>query len=241
MSRRRIHVPRDRIAGGRARLDPAAWHYLRDVLRLEPGAPLEVFDGEGGIHEAEVPAAGEPLLLGPRRPAAPPGAALWLAFAPPRGDRADWVVQKATELGALRLLPFESGRSVVRLAGPRGAARAERWRRIAVEAARQCGRADVPAVDAPATLLEALARAPAGFRRVVLFEGGGEPFERGLDRSAPGHLLAVGPEGGFTAGEMSAASAAGARVVSLGPRILRAETAALAAVALAQHLLGDLG
>jgi 16S rRNA U1498 N3-methylase RsmE len=108
MSRRRIHVPRGRISGGRARLEPAEWHYLRAVLRLAPGAPLEVFDGEGGVHQAEVPPEGEPLLLGPRRPADPTGAALWLAFAPPRGDRADWVVQKATELGVRRLLP-ESG------------------------------------------------------------------------------------------------------------------------------------
>jgi 16S rRNA (uracil1498-N3)-methyltransferase len=99
----------------------------------------------------------------------------------------------------------------------------------------------VPAVDAPTTLSEALALAPPDFRRLILFEGGGEPFERGLDRSAAGHLLAVGPEGGFTAGEVSAAAAAGARVISLGPRILRAETAALAAVTLVQHLLGDLG
>jgi 16S rRNA (uracil1498-N3)-methyltransferase len=239
--RRRIHVARGRIAGGRARLEPAEWHYLRGVLRLAPGAPLEVFDGEGGVHEAEVPREGEPLLLGPGRRADPPRATIWLAFAPPRGDRADWVVQKATELGAVRLVPFEAERSVVRLAGARAEARARRWRRIAAEAARQCGRADVPTVDAPTTFPGALALAPAAFRRLVLFEGGGEPFELGLDRSAPGHLLAVGPEGGFAAGEVSAAAAAGGRVVSLGPRILRAETAALAAVALAQHLLGDLG
>jgi len=238
---RRLHVPRARIAGGRARLEPAEWHYLRHVLRLPPGAPLEVLDGEGGLHDAALPASGEELALGPRRPVPPPRAAVWLAFAPPRADRSDLVVQKAVELGVARLLPFEAARSVVRLDPKRGAARAERWRRIAADAARQCGRADVPRVDAPASLAAALAAAPAGFRIVACFEGGGEPFAGALDPGAAGHLAVVGPEGGLTAGEVAACVAAGARVVTLGPRVLRAETAALAAVTLLQHRLGDLG
>lgn len=238
---RRIHVPRARIAGGRARLEPDEWHYLRHVLRLAPGAPLEVFDGEGGEHQALLPAEGEELELGPRRARAAPRALLWLAFAPPRGDRADLVVQKAVELGVARLLPFEAARSVVRLDAERGASRAARWSRIAAEAARQCGRADVPEVEAPAPLLRALASAPPGFRRLLCYEGGGEPLAGALDPAAPGHLVVVGPEGGFEPGEVEAAAAGGACPVSLGPRILRAETAALAVLAILQHRLGDLG
>jgi len=238
---RRIHVPRARIAGGRARLEPAEWHYLRHVLRLAPGAALEVFDGEGGAHQALLPAEGEELELGPRRVRVAPRALLWLAFAPPRGDRADLVVQKAVELGAARLLPFEAARSVVRLDAERGQARAARWGRIAAEAARQCGRADVPEVDAPATLARVLLAPPPAFRRLLCFEGGGEPLAAALDLAAPGHLVVIGPEGGFAPDEVAAAAAAGARPVSLGPRILRAETAALAVLAILQHRLGDLG
>jgi len=238
---RRLHVPRSRIQGGRARLTPAEWHYLRGVLRLSAGARLEVFDGEGGTHAAELPAAGEELALGPRRAQEPPRAVIWLAFAPPRGDRADLVVQKAAELGAARLLPFEAARSVVRLDAERGAARAARWSRIAAEAARQCGRADVPAVEPPGTLAGALAAAPAGFRSLACWEGGGEPLAGALDPAAAGHLVLIGPEGGLAPEEVLACAAAGARLVTLGPRILRAETAALAALAVLQHRLGDLG
>jgi 16S rRNA (uracil1498-N3)-methyltransferase len=238
---RRLHVPRSRIAGGRARLEPAEWHYLRRVLRLQPGAPLEILDGEGGVHDASLPAEDREIDLAPRREVPPPRATVWLAFAPPRGDRADLVVEKAVELGVSRILPFHAVRSVVRLDPRRGAARAERWRRIASAAARQSGRADVPGVDEPAPLAAALAAAPEGFRRVVFYEGGGEPLAVALDPAAPGHLAVVGPEGGFALEEVAACAAAGARVATLGPRVLRAETAAIAAVALLQHRLGDLG
>jgi len=157
--RRRIHVPRERIAGGLARLGPEEWHYLREVLRLSPGAPLEIFDGEGGLHDATLPAADGAVELGPRRQAPAPAGIVWLAFAPPRGDRADFLVEKAVELGVARLLPFEASRSVVRLRGERRPARALRWRRIAAAAARQCGRADVPGVEEPSDLARALVAA----------------------------------------------------------------------------------
>lgn len=234
-------MARARIAGGRARLGPEEWHYLRHVLRLAAGAPLRVFDGEGGEYPAALPAEGEELVLGPRSQLAPPAAAVWLAFAPARGDRADLVVEKAVELGVSRLAPFESARSVVKLDRERGAARAARWRRIAAEAARQCGRAEVPAVDEPVPLAVALGLGPPGACRLLFYEGGGEPLRELLDSAAPVHLALTGPEGGFTPEEVGAALAAGVRLATLGPRILRAETAGLAAVALLQHRLGDLG
>lgn len=238
---RRIHVPSIRIAAGTARLEPAEWHYLRHVLRLPAVEQIQIFDGEGGVYEASLPAQDGPVALGPRGEVPPPGALVWLAFAPPRGDRADLVVQKAVELGVKRLIPFEAARSVVRLSAERGASRAGRWQRIAAEAARQCGRADVPEVDEPMPLPRALALAPPGFRSVLFYEGGGEPVAQALDPAAPGHLLLVGPEGGFEEAEVEAARGAGARLATLGPRRLRAETAALAAAALVQHRLGDLG
>ncbi len=238
MTRRRLHVPRERIEGRVARPDAASLHYLAGVLRLEPGAALEVFDGEGSAWDATL--EGSELRLGERRPAPPPGAVVWLAFALPRGEKADWIVQKATELGVSRLVPWQAERSVVRLDAPRAAGRARRWERIAAEAARQCGRSDVPAVAEPASLAAAL-EAPLGFVRVAFHAGAGAPLASLVRPGAPGFLAVIGPEGGLTESEVEACRAAGATLAALGPRVLRTETAAVAAAALLQHLAGDLG
>jgi 16S rRNA (uracil1498-N3)-methyltransferase len=238
VTRRRLHVPPDRIEGGVARPDASALHYLEDVLRLEPGARVEVFDGEGSAWDAT--RSGGELRLGERRPAPPPGVAVWLAFALPRGEKGEWIVQKATELGASRLVPWEAERSVVRLDPGRAAERARRWGRIAAEAARQCGRSDVPEVAIPGTLAAAL-EAPEGFVRVAFHAGAGEPLAGLVRPGAAGYLAVVGPEGGLTDREVEACRAAGCALASLGPRVLRAETAAVAAAALLQHLAGDLG
>lgn len=240
MARRRVHLPPERIGVGRAALTEPARHYLRDVLRLSPGDAVELFDGHGAAWEARVGPGFEALLLGARREAAPGGPALHLLFALAKGEKSELVVQKATELGVARLAPWAAERSVVRLDAARGAERAERWRRIAEEAARQCGRADVPEVAAPAPLLAALAAVPDGFRVVVLHGEGGAPLGGlGLE-GAPGVAAVVGPEGGLTPGELEACRAAGALRATLGPRTLRAETAAIAVVALLQGLVGDL-
>ncbi len=242
---RRLFVPRSRLeaAGGRLPLSPSEDHYLAGVLRLAAGAELEVFDGEGGVHDARLEgSAGGALLLavGPRRQRDRPGSPLQLLFALARMERCELVVQKATELGVARLTPFVAARSVVRLEGSRGAARLLRWERIAAEAARQSGRSDVPALDEPRSFSESLAALPPGTRLVVPYEGGGEPLVKLLDPAAPSHALAVGPEGGFTEGEIASALAAGARLATLGPRVLRCETAAIVATALAQQVLGEL-
>jgi 16S rRNA (uracil1498-N3)-methyltransferase len=236
VSARRVFLPPERIASGRADLTPEAIHYLRDVLRLAPGAELELFDGAGGSWPARVETGFAGLTLGDRR-AARPALPLWLLPALAKGEKMDLVVQKATELGATHLAPFAAERSVVRLEPERAAARATRWRRIAAEAARQCGRADVPEVRAPDRLPEALAAVPADHARFVFHPGG--------DRLPPdlrpaGVAAIVGPEGGLTDAEVEACEAAGARRVALGPRVLRAETAAVVATALLQACYGDM-
>ena len=149
------------------------------------------------------------------------------------------MVQKATELGASRLVPFAAERSVVQLDGEKAAERAERWRRIAAEAARQCGRTDLPEVAVPGPLAVALAAVPPGFRTVVLHGGGAPLGQLGLEGAA-GVAAVIGPEGGLTEGELSACRSAGALLGGLGPRTLRAETAAIAVVALLQGLVGDI-
>jgi 16S rRNA (uracil1498-N3)-methyltransferase len=233
---RRLFLPPERIADGRAALTAEASHYLRDVLRLAPGAEVELFDGAGGAYPATVEEGFAGLRLGPRREARP-SLALWLLFALAKGEKMDLVVQKATELGATRLCPFGAERSVVRLDQERGQARTVRWRRIATEAARQCGRADVPEVAEPVPLATALAAVPAGFARFV-FHPGGEPLVAGAE--VAGAAAVVGPEGGLSPAEVEACEVAGARRVSLGPRVLRAETAAVVAAALLQARFGDL-
>lgn len=238
MTRRRLHVPPDRIEGAVARPDAASLHYMADVLRLPPGAPLEVFDGAGSAWDASF--TGSELRLGERRPAPRPGATVWLAFALARGEKGDWIVQKGTELGVSRLVPWQAERSVVRLDPDRAAERARRWRRIAEEAARQCGRAEVPEVALPGTLAAAL-DAPGGFVRIAFHAGAGAPLASLVRPGTPGTLAVVGPEGGLTEREVEACVAAGCGLATLGPRVLRAETAAVVAAALLQHLAGDLG
>ena len=196
---RRLFVPRPRLSGDRAALEANEVHYLRDVLRLAPGALIEVFDGEGGTREGRLAAADDGRLLlelGTRRDAPAPAARVHLAFALARGDRPDLVVQKATEVGAARLLPFEAERSVVHLDRERGAERARRWQRIAAEAARQCGRADVPEVASPAPLAQVLAEAPPGLPDAAPLRGRRRAAGAGGGRSAAGHLSSSGRRAG---------------------------------------------
>jgi 16S rRNA (uracil1498-N3)-methyltransferase len=129
---------------------------------------------------------------------------------------------------------------VVRLEPDRAEERARRWRRIAGEAARQSGRSDVPEVAVPGTLSGSL-QAPAGFERIVFHAGAGAPLAEAVRPGAAGFLAVLGPEGGLTDREVRACLDGGCRLASLGPRVLRAETAAVAAAALIQHLAGDLG
>lgn len=238
MTLRRVHLAPERIDGARGFLGPEARRYLADVLRLSPGDRVEVFDGRGGRYDAAIEAGFESVALGPREEAARAPVELALVVALAKGEKMDLVVQKATELGVARILPFAAERSVVRLEPQKGEERAARWRRIAGEASRQCGRADVPEVRPPAELAAALGALAPG-ARLVLFHPGGGPLSR---LAGPVESLAavVGPEGGLTDAEVSACEAVGALRASLGPRILRAETAAIVALALLQARHGDL-
>lgn len=160
---------------------------------------------------------------------------LTVAVALLKADKLDWVIEKATELGATRLQPFASAHS---LAQP-SAGRQARWQQIARSAAKQCGRSLVPDIAAPCALTAVVAL-PAAARLLLAEHGETVPLAAiALDRPAS-LLLVIGPEGGFDNAEIAAAANAGFRPVGLGPRILRAETAAIAAVALCQSRWGDL-
>jgi 16S rRNA (uracil1498-N3)-methyltransferase len=241
LSRRRLFVPPDRMRATPITVTGEEHHHLARVLRARPGDAVTLFDGAGAELEARVVRVGRAETeLAPRpggRPeAAPAGAPLVLLTAVPRGGRMDFLVQKCSELGVSRIVPIIAARSVGR---PEPGRRA-RWEKIAREAARQCGRADVPVVDAPATLAAALAAPELPERRLVLSPSPAGRSLRALLPDPAATALLVGPEGGLAAGESEAAAAAGFVPVSLGSRILRVETAAIVAVALAAEASGAL-
>jgi len=239
----RFHVP-GALPGARLALPEHSAHHAREVLRLRSGASVRVFDGAGGEFEAQLDEVTRRAVFARLGAAVAPRAEsplrLVLAVSPLKGDRMELVVQKATELGVAGIWPVVTFRTDAAARPALQGSRGERWERVASGAAEQCGRAVVPEVAPTVTLEELLAREFDG-RRVVLLETPGHAplASLAVDRSRP-LLLLVGPAGGFAPGEAEALGAAGFTATSLGPRILRAETAALAAVAIAQAMWGDL-
>jgi len=247
---RRLFVPRDQWVGSRAVVHGDAHRHLTRVLRARPGDPLTLFDGQGGEVDAVIETTERDrttLSLGaPRAVALAAGARIVLLQGLARGERMDWIIQKTTELGVAKIVPVAAERSVARLSAAESPARRARWQKIASEAARQCGRADVPEVGAPVALAGALEDSRAGLAAAggagfALWEGSrGRPLRVALAAAPRVVALLVGPEGGFTDDEVAAAEAAGFQVAGLGTRILRVETAAIVAVALAQAAAGGL-
>ena len=219
--------------GERVALPPAQAHYLLGVMRMGPGDALAVFDGRSGEHAATLAEAGRrsaTLLVGPRtRPLRPPPD-LWLLFAPIKKARTDFIVEKAAELGAARICPVRTERTQSERV------RLDRLRAHAVEAAEQCGGTFVPEVAEMAPLCALLdAWDPA--RALVFCDEALAGEGARMEAPAPAALL-IGPEGGFSDAERVRLGAV-AQAVSLGPRVLRADTAAVAALALWQASWGD--
>lgn len=240
----RLYIPGERLAGAQLTITGPEHRHLGRVLRARPGDPVTLFDGAGGEVEARVLRVGRAeteLALGARRASVVPIAPITLLTAIPRGALMDFLVQKTAELGVSRLIPIVTARSVARPDAEAG--RRTRWEKIAREAARQCGRADVPAVEAPLPLAAALAAPDLPARRLALFEGEqGRSLRSELSGGpATATALLVGPEGGFAAAEIEAARGVGFVPVGLGRRILRVETAAIVAVALVADASGALG
>ncbi len=242
----RVFVRPEAVQGERVRFDAAEAHHLRRVLRLRAGALVEATDGAGQVYRVRLtalePGGGWGAIEAAIRPAAESPCAITLAQAALKGDRMRWLVQKATELGVARIVPLASARAV-RRPGPADPPAGERWRRIAREAVKQCGRVVVPVVDPPRPFAAALAEAPQHDAAWLFAPEGGEPLATVAPAAGrPARmLLLVGPEGGFAPEEVGQAREAGLRLVSLGARVLRGESAGLVAVALCQYLFGDLG
>jgi len=236
----RLHIPAALVEGGAAELDAARVHRLRNVLRLGPGAAVAAFnvrDGEFLCRITELGRSRGALAVETRLHAPAPEADLWLLFAPVKRLRLDWLIEKGTELGVAAFVPVMTERTQ-----PERLNR-ERLTAHAVAAAEQSERLSVPEIQAPVALAAALAAWPDDRRLVVCDEtGGGAPIADVLARLNQGEpaALLIGPEGGFGHGELDLlADLPFVSRAGLGPRVLRAETAALAAVAAFQAIAGD--
>ena len=239
----RLHVDARLDAGGVIDLPPAPALHVARVLRARDGDAVVLFNGDGrefdGVIES-VRAARVTVAIGAvRNVDRESPLALTLVQCIPRGDRMDWIVQKATELGVARIVPLVSQRSVVKLAADQAQSKAAHWRAVAIGACEQCGRNRVPAVDAPQPLIDFLGASSTADLRLVL-----EPDTREgvADARTPRSVeFAIGPEGGLSPEELDLFRLAGFVHLRLGPRILRAETAAIAAAVWLQARFGDLG
>lgn len=242
MSLPRFHVPPPLAASGRIPLPDDVAHHAGRVLRLPAGAPVVLFDGTGGEYTARLAFEGARAfadLLAHRAIERELAGTLRLVQGIASGDKMEWIIEKAVELGAAQIQPVAARRSVLRLQGERLAKRLGQWRRTAVAAAEQCGRNRIPEVLAPCTLEQWLRDAPPGLLLVCDPEA-----ELGLAEALataspePGVSLLVGPEGGWAPEERAAASAAGALQVRFGARVLRTETAGITLLAAASVVLG---
>ena len=243
MSMARLFVEADLAAGGEAPLDDAQVHYLRNVMRRPDGAPLLLFNGRDGEWSGTLLARGKKSAvaeLGERTREQAPEPDVWLCFAPVKRARIDYIAEKATELGVSVLQPVVTRHTAVERVN------VDRLRANAVEAAEQTERLTVPEVCEPIDLGKLLDGWPAERRLLMCDEtGGGPPIAEALSqlddaaRAAPWAII-IGPEGGFADVELRALRRIkDVTSVGLGPRILRADTAALAALACWQALLGD--
>jgi 16S rRNA (uracil1498-N3)-methyltransferase len=238
----RVYVDAQLVPGALFALPAETAAHVAKVLRARSGDALLLFNGDGREFSGEIDsvrgsnvsvAIGAANGVDRESPLQ-----LTLLQCIPRGDRMDFILQKATELGVTRIVPIVSQRSVVRLDERQAQAKAAHWRAVAISACEQCGRNRLPTLDAPQRLLDYLGGTAAVATRLVLdpaADGGGMGHEAG-----GGMEIAVGPEGGFAPDELDALRTVGFVPIRLGPRILRTETAAIAAVTVLQTRFGDL-
>jgi len=238
----RVYVDAPLASGMRVTLQGSAAGHLTRVLRLRVGEALTVFNGAGGEYAASIEhahagrvavAIGELRAIERESPLT-----LTLAQGVSRGERMDLVVQKATELGVSGLAPVLAERSVVRLTAQQAERRLNHWRAIAIAACEQSGRNRLPAIASPVPLKDFL-RTSDGSMRLLLSPAATATLAD-LPRLVSAITVLIGPEGGLAETEQEAAVAAGFKPVRLGPRVLRTETAAIAALTLLQREFGDL-
>ncbi len=232
MRRIRSHIDGPLSPGQTLELPEAARNHLTRVLRLGDGDPVTLFNGDGHDYPAQLIGSGKRIaaqVLAREAAAAPEaGVAITLVQALARGEKMDWIIQKATEIGVARIVPISSQRSEVRLDGERAEKRVEHWRKVAISACEQCGRARIPEITAPQPLPLAAETVQATVRCML------DPEASTRLRNLPSNLtsaaLLIGPEGGLDEHELRLLSGLGWQGLRLGQRVLRTETAGLVAV-----------
>jgi 16S rRNA (uracil1498-N3)-methyltransferase len=240
----RLYAPPPLTSGSEILPDPESTHYLRHVLRLADDHPVILFDGLGHEYDARIrtPSKGRTgLAVGTVRQQVEreSGLKVWLYLSLARSTKMDWIIEKATELGVAGIQPVTTHRSAVPARQERQDARLRHWNALARSACAQCGRSWVPPCHPPLTWPAFLHLPTQPGARFVLTPDAPHGFGLGPIRGQSVHLL-VGPEGGFEEKELGAVLDLGYEPVRLGPRILRSETAPLAALAVLQALWGDL-
>lgn len=244
MPRTRLHIAAEFGVNSTLQLDADQARYLSRVLRLRVGDNLLVFDGLGSEYIASITSlsrSNATLLVDEETLATTEsGLKVHLVQGVSRGERMDFVVQKATELGVKRISPVLTEFGVVKLDATRAEKRREHWQKVAASACEQCGRVRLPLIDAPLPLKHWFGnKAERVDTELILKPGAATPLTR-IEAPKTKVCVLVGPEGGFSNGEFEDAAIAGFRAVSLGPRVLRTETAAVATLAVLQSLWGDL-
>jgi 16S rRNA (uracil1498-N3)-methyltransferase len=239
----RVHVDTPLTAGKHVTLEGTAANHVTRVLRLRIGDELTLFDGRGGEFAARIEefrkdcvkvSVGEQRSTERESPLS-----LILAQGVSRGERMDWVVQKATELGVSRIIPVFTERSVVRLDAKQADRKVQHWRAIAIAACEQSGRNRIPDVTSPVNFFDLIRGGEPGSTRLLLSPTANLRLNE-LREPGTGITVLIGPEGGLADSEHEAAISAGFRAVRLGPRVLRTETAAIAALTIIQRDFGDL-
>ena len=238
MSLPRFYVDAE-LALGTVHLPEATSHYLSRVLRLAVGAQIQLFDGSGDEYLSEITAISKKVVSVEltEQVAGLPNSSLVIHLGQglSRGERMDWAIQKATELGVTEITPLFTERCEVRLNDERAEKRLAHWRQIAISACEQCGRSRLPVIHPPKLVTEWIQALQADLKLVL------HPVAQPLTAHQPPNSLAflIGPEGGLTEAEVAQAADAGFLPARLGPRVLRTETAPVVALSVAQQLWGD--
>lgn len=238
----RFHLPHPIQAGQQLDLPPTLFRHAIQVLRLSAGEPLILFNGDGGEYLARLETVGKRsatvLIENFSSANTESPVQLTLALAIIKPEKMDFALQKAVELGVTHIQPLITQRSVVRIGKEKADKKVEHWEGIAIAACEQSGRTRLPSISSPLTLDAWLEQETAG-SRLLLVPGEFPSIHQLPAQLRPPIALLIGPEGGFTDEEVAQCLQAGMTAVSLGPRILRAETASIAALALLQHRYGD--
>jgi len=225
-------------------------HYIKNVLRLKRGAPLILFDGTGfeyesTIRDITVKSVTVEIIRG-KQLSVDSSTKITLAQALPKGNKMDFIIQKASELGVTRIIPFKSSRSIPKVAGNKIHLKIPRWQKIAIEASRKCGRENIPEITDIITYEKALQWPKKGILKIIFWEGETNTGIKEILHSKKyegitDFFLVVGPEGGFSNEEIAMASRAGFLSVSLGRLVLKVETAALVILSILQYEKGVFG